>query len=298
VTQANTILVVDDDPAMAGYYWEILNETPESNPNSVVPHWVGDFEQFEKMFAQMVADGKRYPLCIVDLTEGNTGNLKRGVETVRVIRGLDGDIGVLISTKLDSYTLAEVREELVADDLLGNSRFFQLHDMDHAEFRRAVDGFIDRWSRKHRLRRSLAGLKPAEVNVSGILKEICTKLNDAGQRIDFSNIVSGLLVCGHHQHLAEGLKSLLSHAVEASREGDLVSVIGDRTTEGAEVLVAYRGARNAPGSLGDLLEASECSYANDLYVLDLYLREADGRLEFAAVEGPQTRIVAQVKSFP
>jgi len=298
VAETNTILVVDDDPAMAGYYWEVLNETPESNPNSLVPHWVGNFERFEKMFAQMVADGQRYPLCILDLKEENTGNLKRGAETMRMIRELDADIGIFVSSKLDSYTLEEVRENLAAEDLLGNARFFQLHDMDREQFRRAVADFIDRWSRKSRLLDSLAGSNSADVDLSEILKAQCEKLTSAGESVDFSNIVSGLVVRGHHQHFEEGFKNVIGHAVKANGAGGVVSVIGDRTVEGVEILVTYRGSGNSPRSLGDLLEARELSHANDLYVFDVYLREADGRLGVTAIEGPQIRITAHVRSFP
>jgi CheY-like chemotaxis protein len=296
VFESNVILVVDDDPEMAGYYWEVLNENADSH---LVTHWIGDFNEFEKMFGQMVADGKRYPLCIVDLTErrGSAANPKRGLETVQRIREKDKDIRIFIATHADHGLIGEVRDALAAKGQLDGVRFFRLHDLDREKFRKAVNGSVERSLRTRNVL-DLARTHAEEVPISGLLKSLCEKFREQGAQIESSNVAAGISVRAHHGPLKTGLDSLLAHCVDGTAESSLVEVIGERSGSGAMVTLDYKGPENVPPTLASFLEADECAHSAELYVLDRYLRSAGGEVRLLHGVGRRgSRFEVVIRSF-
>jgi len=296
VFESNVILVVDDDPEMAGYYWEVLNENADSH---LVTHWIGDFNAFEKMFGQMVADGKRYPLCIVDLKEGRGSgvNPKRGLETVQRIRETDKDIRIFIATHADDGLIGEVRDALAAKGQLNGVRFFRLHDLDREKFRKAVNGSVERSLRTRNVL-DLARTHAEEVPISGLLKSLCEKFREQGAQIESSNVAAGISVRAHHGPLKTGLDSLLAHCVDGTAESSLVEVIGERSGSGAMVTLDYKGPENVPPTLASFLEADECAHSAELYVLDRYLRSAGGEVRLLHGVGRRgSRFEVVIRSF-
>jgi len=290
---SNVILVVDDDPKMAGYYWEVLNEKADSH---LVTHWVGEFDKFEKMFGQMVADGKRYPLCIVDLKDGQ--NPKRGLQTVQRIRESDRDIWIFIATHADDALIGEVRDALAAEGRLDGVRFFQLHDLDREKFRKAVNAFVERWRSARKVLGLAGGVPAQEVGISSLLKSLCEKFHGQGAQIEFSNIAPGISVRAHPDPLKSGLDNLLAHCIEEAAKNRPVEVICERSGAGATVTVDYEGSAQAPPTLSSLLDNDECAHAVELYVFDTYLRAAAGELRVLHGSGGRgSRFEVVIKSF-
>jgi hypothetical protein len=294
VFEENAILVVDDEPHMAGYYWEVLNENADSH---LVTHWVGKFDEFEKMFGQMVADGKRYPLCIVDLKDDSAANPKRGLETVQRIREKDKDIGIFIATHADDGLIGEARDALAAKGQLNGVRFFRLHDLDREKFRKAVNGSVERSLRTRNVL-DLARTHAEEVPISALLKSLCEKFREQGAQIESSNVAAGISVRAHHGPLKTGLDSLLAHCVDGTAESSLVQVIGERSGSGAMVTLDYEGPENVPPTPASFLEADECAHSAELYVLDRYLRSAGGEVRLLHGVGRRgSRFEVVIRSF-
>lgn len=241
----NTILVVDDDPKLFGFYWQIFNDDPhefdplppaEDSPrrHPLVPHSLGDFSKFEEMFRQMVARGERHPLCIVDMRFEKANDNRRGFETACLVRELDPDISIVVATHLPDVELEDIRAAL------GNNAFLfrlpLLDDRQKTEFRDQVHLLVDRWNAKQKLLRSLGRSAPEPVPLSDLLNGICGELQRENAPLE-AYINPGLGVRSHRQPLASGLDCVLRHAVGSSPPEGCVRVFGEGTASGAMVTV-------------------------------------------------------------
>jgi hypothetical protein len=283
----NTILVVDDDRQKFEIYWQIFNDDPhEFDPlppsenavrhHPVVLHYLQDFSKFEEMFGQMIASGKRHPLCIVDMRLQQENDNRRGFETVRLVRELDPDISIVVATALPDVELDTLRE--VAGE---NTFLFHLPMTDEAqraEFRDTVHRLVDRWNAQQRMLLSTRDRDAEAVPLSELLNELCGEWRRQNVGIE-PYINPGLRVRSHRKPLTQGLHCVLRHAVEMSPPDSCIRVFGEDTRSGAMVTVTDERREKVPRSLSDLLHDGE--HALGFFLFEAFLRLTGGSLKVA-----------------
>jgi CheY-like chemotaxis protein len=155
----NTILIVDDDPQVLAYYWELFEGDEgsqfdvlgESSPrrHRLLCHRLADSVKFVEMFESMVRADRLHPLCIVDLAmpdENGRLDKRHGLQTARRVREIDPDIHIVICTAASDVGLEEVREHVP-----GSAHFFRrpFSAEEESEFCLTVHGLVDEWNGRH-----------------------------------------------------------------------------------------------------------------------------------------------------
>ncbi len=281
----NAILVVDDNREIFEFYWQIFNEDPhEFDPlppeenavrhHPVVLHYLEDFAKFEALVGQMIASGKRHPICIVDMRLERENNNRRGFETVRLVRELDQDISIVVATALPDIELQDLCE--VAGE---NTFLFRLPLSDEAQragFRDTIHRLLDRWNAQQRMLRVTQDAAAQEVPLSEVLNEICREWRHQHAGVE-PYINPGLRVRSHREPLAQGIHCVLRHAVQASPPDGCIRVFGEGTASGAMVTVTDERREKAPRSLTDLIHAGE--HALGFFLFEAFLRLTGGSLK-------------------
>ena len=283
----NTILVVDDDPKLFGFYWQIFNDDPHefdllprsedaSRHHPLVPHSLGDFSKFEEMFRQMVDRGEHHPLCIVDMRFEKANDNRRGFETARLVRELDPEINIVIATHLPDVELEDVRLALGDNAFL--FRLPMLEEAQKAEFRNTVHLLVDRWNAKQKLLQSLERSAPESVPLSEVLNAICADLRRENASIE-AYINPGLGVRSHREHLANGLGCVLRQAVEASPPSGCIRVFGESAASGAVVSVSDERQGVAPRSADELAQGNSKAAGLGFFLFETFLSSNGGSLK-------------------
>lgn len=159
VMNNNTILIVDDDPGVLAYYWQlfegdegvkfdILGDT-RPRRHRLLCHRLGNAVKFVEMFESMIRTDRRHPLCIIDLQmPGEDGRLdrRRGLHTAQRVREIDPEIHIVICTAATDVGAEEVREHVP-----GSAHFFRrpFSPDQESEFCLAVHGLVDEWNGRH-----------------------------------------------------------------------------------------------------------------------------------------------------
>ena len=300
----NTILVVDDAPERYGFYWQIFNDDPEefsplppqdraARYHPLVPHYLGDFSQFEAMFRQMVECGDRHPLCIIDMRFEKLNDNRRGLETVRLVRELDPDISIVVATHLPDVEPEDIRE--AAGDNAFLFRLPMVDDSLKADFRDTVHGLVDRWNAKQRMMRSVRESAPVAVPLSEVLNGICGEWH--GKNADIERYINpALSVRSHREPLAQGLDCILRHAVETAPPHGCIRVFGEGTSSGAMVTVINEPREAvASRSLDDLTRGGE--QALGFFLFEAFLRLAGGSLKVeSGGSSKETTLTADIRN--
>jgi CheY-like chemotaxis protein len=152
----NTILIVDDDPQVLAYYWQLFEGDDgakfdvlgEDRPrrHRLLCHRLGDSVKFVEMFDGMVRMDRRHPLCIIDMQmPGEDGRLdkRRGLQTARRVREIDPGIHIVICTAAPDVGPEEVREHVT-----GSAHFFRrpFSPEQESEFCLTIHGLVDEWN--------------------------------------------------------------------------------------------------------------------------------------------------------
>ena len=152
----NFILIVDNDPEVLAYYWQlfegdngsqfdVLGESSPRQPR-LRCYRLADSTKFVEMFEGMVRADQRYPLCIIDLEmedENGRLNKRRGLQTARRVREIDPEIHIVICTAHWDVGLEEVQEHVA-----GSAHYFRLpfSPEQETEFCLMIHGLVDEWN--------------------------------------------------------------------------------------------------------------------------------------------------------
>ena len=184
--RSNTILIVDDERDKHGFYWQIFNpndqefdlpflasEQKPARARALHLEYLGTFDDFDRVFAAKVKQGRRYPLCIVDSRlkkKDGTSDDRRGLKTALLVRQLDQDISIIVATHLH-----DLHEEELRAQLGDNSFLFRLYELDTREklddFVRTVHALVDRWNAKRSLLASAPSDATEKVPLSELVRE-------------------------------------------------------------------------------------------------------------------------------
>lgn len=304
-TDKNTILVVDDDPKLFGFYWQIFNEDPDEfsvlpreenavRAHPLVPHSLGDFAKFEEMFRQMTSRGERYPLCIVDMRLEKANDNRRGFETARMVRELDPEISIVVATHLPDIELEDLRQ------VLGDNAFlFRLPLLDEArksEFRETVHLLVDRWNAKQKLLRSLQQSAPEPVPLNDVIGGICGSVPGENAAVE-AYIDPGLGVRTHREPLAKGLHCVLRRALEVTPRDRCIRVYGEGSSAGATVTVTDESADRPPQSVHDLTHVGAGDRGLCFFLFHTFLSSCGGSLRAGpAGSAGGTTITAEIRN--
>lgn len=151
-----TILIVDDNPSVLEYYFNIFEADDFSaldilGEQKAVRRWHPTFRQqdprkFDEMFEGMVRNGTFHPLCVVDLhMPGPDGQMdpRRGLTTARRVRELDARIHIVFCTADPDIDGAEIIPQVG-----GSTHFFRrpFKDNEEQQFCATVRDLIDAWN--------------------------------------------------------------------------------------------------------------------------------------------------------
>jgi len=161
-----TILIVDDDPGVLGFYRRIFSPG-QGNDFSVLGDVAAGLPTVDikcLLYSdplELVADlrrkageGIRHPLCVVDMRMPQ----QNGLITAEQIRAIDADIDIVICTAAHDFAPEEIRRRL------GERVFFVHKPFDAGEFAFMIQSLVDYWESRQELHRRtafLAGLLEA-----------------------------------------------------------------------------------------------------------------------------------------
>ena len=155
----NTILIVDDDPAVLAYYWQLFEGDDgarfdilgEGRPrrHRLLCHRLGDSVKFVEMFGNMVRSDLLHPLCIIDMEmrdEDGRLDRHRGLHTARQVREIDAGIHIVICSGVADIGLQDVRKHVD-----GSAHFFRrpFSPEQESEFCLTVHRLVDEWNGRH-----------------------------------------------------------------------------------------------------------------------------------------------------
>jgi hypothetical protein len=307
----DTILIVDDAREIHGFYWQIFNPNePEFDPPFLPPsqelarvhalhiEYSGCFEEFERVFAAKVEQGKRHPLCIVDsrlVRKDGTTDDRRGLETALLVRQLDQDISIIVATHLH-----DLHEEELRAQLGDNSYLFRLYELDTREklneFVGTVHALVDRWNEKRSLLTAAPKDAAEKVPLSGLVRDAC--LSARSERIHLEDYINpGLEVVSHRQALSDGVHSVVRAAVERTIPDGLVLIYCESSPAGAVVSASYHGAENEHLALEHRVREGAGADGMGLHSFRVFLSSGGGSLGIApGLAGRGTTITADIRN--
>ena len=309
--RSNTILIVDDERDKHGFYWQIFNpndqefdlpflasEQKPARARALHLEYLGTFDEFDRVFAAKVKQGKRYPLCIVDSRlrkKDGTSDDRRGLKTALLVRQLDQDISIIVATHLH-----DLHEEELRAQLGGNSFLFRLYELDTREklddFVGTVHALVDRWNAKRSLLASAPNDATEKVPLSELVREACLSARSKGIHLE-DYINPGLVVVSHRRALSDGVHSIVRTAVERNIPGGLVRVYCEGSPTGAVLSASYHGAENEHLALEHLVGEDGGAEGSGLRRFADYLASGGGSLKIApGLAGRGTTITADIRN--
>ncbi len=155
----NTILIVDDDPDILGFYrkifdkdgagdFDILGDVAESASAHLKCLTFSDPREFIRHYEETRKTGERHPLCIIDMRMP----ILNGMSAALRIRELDPDIDIVICTAFSDVPIEEIRAKL------HGGVFFVRKPFVAGEFTLLVHSLVGYWNSRHELARRTAFL--------------------------------------------------------------------------------------------------------------------------------------------
>lgn len=155
----NTILIVDDDPDILGFYrkifdkgaaadFDILGGEAESTYAHLKCLTFSDPRELIRHCEETRKTGERHPLCIIDMRMP----ILNGMSTALRIREIDPDIDIIICTAFSDVPVEEIRAKL------HGGVFFVRKPFVAAEFSLLVHSLVGYWNTRHELVRRTAFL--------------------------------------------------------------------------------------------------------------------------------------------
>jgi signal transduction histidine kinase/DNA-binding NtrC family response regulator len=155
----NTVLVVDDDVAVLGYYerifrpqlageLDILGEAAAEEPSVDLRTFTSPFELID-LYRDIRGQGERCPVCILDMRMPGLN----GLETARRLRQFDDELVIVICTAFSDASVDSMRREL--DGRL----YLVLKPFNPDEMRLLVHQICRDWGMRQRLTRQEARLR-------------------------------------------------------------------------------------------------------------------------------------------
>ena len=307
--RSNTILIVDDERDKHGFYWQLFNpndqefdlpflasEQQPARARALHLEYLGTFDEFERVFAAKVKQGKRYPLCIVDSRlrkSDGTSEDRRGLKTALLVRQLDQDISIIVATHLHDLQEEELRAQLGE-----NAFLFRLYELDTREklddFVSTVHALVDRWNAKRSLLAAARKDTPEKISLSELVREACRSARS--KQIHMEEYINpGLEVLSHRGALSDGVRSVLRTAVERTIPGGLIRVYCERSPTGAVLSVSYHGAENEHLALEHLAQEDAGADGSGIHYFGAFLSSCGGSLKIApGLAGRGTTITADI----
>jgi len=309
--RSNTILIVDDERDKHGFYWQLFNpndhefdlpflasEQKPARARALHLEYLGTFDEFERVFAAKVKQGKRYLLCIVDSRlrkSDGTSEDRRGLKTALLVRQLDQDISIIVATHLHDLQEEELRAQLGE-----NSFLFRLYELDTREkldeFVGTVHALVDRWNTKRSLLAAARKDAPEKISLSELVREACRSARSRQIHLE-EYINPGLEGLSHRGALSDGVRSVLRTAGERTIPGGLIRVYCERSSTGAVLSVSYHGAENEHLALEHLAQEDAGADGSDIRYFGAFLSSCGGSLKIApGLAGRGTTITVDIRS--
>jgi DNA-binding NtrC family response regulator len=155
----STILVVDDDPEILTFYqklfagsnrreFDILGSAGPSHEADLGCLTFSDPEKLLNYYRGAAASGARHPLCIVDMRMPTMN----GLAVALVLREIDPEINIVISTAFSDVPIEEIRSKL------REGVFFVRKPFVAGEFSLLIHSLVGHWNVRQELTRTQADL--------------------------------------------------------------------------------------------------------------------------------------------